>query len=72
MVYCGVNDGSTSENNCWLDEEGIPVLEKEYFGIAIHHSGNSGLNAMTQIQNEHMDENERADIGYHFGISLSE
>lgn len=53
------------------DQEGIPVLQREYFGIAIHHSGNSGLNTMIQIQNEHMNENERADIGYHFGISLS-
>lgn len=54
------------------DEQGIPTLENTYFGIAIHHSGNSGIKAMTEVQEEHINgKNKFADVGYHFGIDLS-
>lgn len=53
------------------DQDAIPDLSNILFGIAIHHAGNSGLDNMREIQNEHIDDKARADIGYHFGIDLS-
>lgn len=50
------------------DKIGISILQNQYFGIAIHHSGNSNNNTINKVQNEHINEKERADIGYHFGI----
>lgn len=57
-----------SLNSNEKDKLAIPILQKMYFGIAIHHSGNSNHYTMQGVQKEHMNENKRADIGYHFGI----
>ena len=43
-------------------------LEDTLDSIAVHHSGNSNLHTMKEVQDEHLDEKERADISYHFGI----
>ncbi|UOU98476.1 peptidoglycan recognition protein family protein [Chryseobacterium daecheongense] len=54
------------------DQQALPTLEDTYFGIAIHHSGNSGIKTMTEVQDEHINgKNKFADVGYHFGIDLS-
>ncbi len=54
------------------DRQAIPELSKIYFGIAIHHSGNNGIDTMTKVQDEHVNgKNKFADVGYHFGIDLS-
>lgn len=68
IPYLMINKLSTQDEK---DREAIPDLNKVLFGIAIHHAGNSGLDSMREIQDEHIDDTERADIGYHFGISLS-
>jgi hypothetical protein len=46
-------------------------LEDILDSIAIHHAGNAGYRTMNEVQNLHMDDKDRADIGYHFGINLS-
>lgn len=45
-------------------------LEDIYDSIAIHHAGNEGYRTMNEIQDLHMDDMDRADVGYHYGISL--
>lgn len=67
-LYTSVVEEDFSSKN---DELSVPQLTSTYFGIAIHHSGNSGLNTMKKVQNEHLNEKERADVGYHFGIDLA-
>ncbi len=52
------------------DNDAIFELNEKLFGIAIHHSGNSGMHSMSEVQNKHIDVTERADIGYHFGVDL--
>lgn len=67
--YLSMNIENTQEQN---DTDAIPTLQDTFFGIAIHHSGNGGLDTMQEIQNDHIDgSNQRADISYHFGVSLS-
>lgn len=66
--YLMVNQNMEQEDK---DKEAIPKLNDVFFGIAIHHAGNSGLDSMNKIQNEHIDDKDRADIGYHFGVDLS-
>ncbi|MCL4298025.1 MAG: peptidoglycan recognition protein family protein [Anaerolineae bacterium] len=46
-------------------------LENILDSIVVHHAGNEGYKTMNEVQDLHMGEKERADIGYHFGISLS-
>ncbi len=65
-----INSVTKKDFSAENDKLCIPKLTKTYFGIALHHSGNSGLNTMKKVQNEHLEEKERADIGYHFGIDL--
>ncbi len=44
-------------------------LKVYYTGIVIHHAGNSGTYTTVQeVQDKHMDESGKADIGYHFAI----
>ena len=50
-------------------EEIKEPLNVYYTTIAVHHSGNEKSNPTVQdIQNQHIDEKEKADIGYHFAI----
>lgn len=44
-------------------------LESIYDSIAIHHAGNEGYRTIAEIQNLHMDDQNRADVGYHYGVS---
>ena len=45
-----------------------PLVEY-YDTIVVHHSGNAKhFPSVKDIQNEHMDDMEKADIGYHFAI----
>ncbi|MCG8422199.1 MAG: peptidoglycan recognition protein family protein [Proteobacteria bacterium] len=46
-------------------------LTDVYDSIVVHHSGNRGYRTMSEIQAEHQDDQDRADVGYHFGIALS-
>ena len=39
--------------------------------IVVHHSGNSNMHTMKEVQDQHLDEKERADIAYHYGIDLA-
>lgn len=67
--YCLVGSKMSLDNQ---DRLAIPQLNEIYFGIAIHHSGNNGIDTMTKVQDEHVNgKNEFADVGYHFGIDLS-
>lgn len=44
-------------------------LEDYYFSVVIHHAGNNrSYPSINDVQNQHIDEKFRADIGYHFGI----
>ena len=44
-------------------------LNEFYDTIVIHHSGNAKhFPTVSEIQNEHMDDMEKADIGYHFAV----
>jgi outer membrane protein OmpA-like peptidoglycan-associated protein len=43
-------------------------LEDILDSIVVHHSGNSNLHTMKEVQDEQMDKQERADIAYHYGI----
>jgi flagellar motor protein MotB len=45
-------------------------LETILNAVVVHHSGNSNMHTMKQVQDEHLDEKERADIAYHYGINL--
>ena len=45
-------------------------LEEIYDSIAVHHAGNSGYRTMSEIQDHHMDDKDKADVGYHYGINL--
>lgn len=54
------------------DKQALPFLDETYFGIAIHHSGNSGIKTMQEVQAEHVHgKNKFSDVSYHFGIDLS-
>ena len=45
------------------------ALEEYYDTIVIHHSGNAKhFPTVKDVQNEHMDEMDKADIGYHFAV----
>ncbi|MBE7653985.1 N-acetylmuramoyl-L-alanine amidase [Tenacibaculum finnmarkense genomovar finnmarkense] len=67
--YLKIDGLNTQEEK---DVFAINKLNNDFFGIAIHHSGNGGLNTMKKIQNDHINgDNQRADISYHFGVSLS-
>ena len=46
-------------------------LEDILDSIVIHHAGNKGYKTMNEVQDYHMGEKVSADIGYHYGISLS-
>ncbi|HEX3126495.1 MAG TPA: DUF4157 domain-containing protein [Thermoanaerobaculia bacterium] len=46
------------------------ALEDILDSIVVHHSGNKGYKTMSEVQDLHMGEKQRADIGYHYGISL--
>ncbi|NIF06662.1 DUF4280 domain-containing protein [Chryseobacterium sp. Tr-659] len=44
-------------------------LDEYYTTIVIHHSGNAKhFPTVNEIQNEHMDDKGKADIGYHFAV----
>ena len=44
-------------------------LDQYYDTIVIHHSGNAKhFPGIKDIQNEHMDEMDKADIGYHYAV----
>jgi len=45
-------------------------LEDILDSIAVHHSGNSNMHTMKEVQDHHLDEKEAADINYHYGIDL--
>jgi outer membrane protein OmpA-like peptidoglycan-associated protein len=45
-------------------------LEDILTGIVVHHSGNSNMHTMKEVQDHHLDEKEAADINYHYGIDL--
>ncbi len=44
-------------------------LEEIYDSIAIHHSGNEGYRTIAEVQNVQMDDQGRADVAYHYGVS---
>ena len=44
-------------------------LEDYYNTIVIHHSGNSNMHTVKEVQEEHQKDG-KADIGYHFAIDL--
>ncbi|MES0491493.1 MAG: DUF4157 domain-containing protein [Leptospirales bacterium] len=59
-----VTDGNREYNE-------ITFKEKVYDSIVIHHSGNSGMKTMNEVQEDHMDADDpRADIGYHYGVNM--
>jgi N-acetylmuramoyl-L-alanine amidase len=45
-------------------------LEDILYGIVVHHSGNSNLHTMKEVQDLHIDKKGAADIRYHYGIDL--
>lgn len=50
--------------------ENIGKTPEEYYNtIVIHHSGNAKhFPTIKDVQNEHMDDMDKADIGYHFAV----
>ncbi|MFO7563160.1 MAG: DUF4157 domain-containing protein [Enhygromyxa sp.] len=46
-------------------------LTAVYDSIVVHHAGNRGYRTMSEIQAAHQDDQDRADVGYHFGVSMS-
>jgi RHS repeat-associated protein len=53
-------------------EKIIAPLSSYYNSIVVHHAGNAKDNpSIKDIQDEHMDKNDKADIGYHFAIDQS-
>lgn len=47
------------------------VLDWNYTGVAVHHSGNWGIKAPTGIEKKHMVDNNYDDVGYHYLIHPS-
>lgn len=45
-------------------------LEDILDSIVVHHSGNSNMHTMKEVQDHHMDKKEGADIKYHYGVGL--
>lgn len=45
-------------------------LSRVLDSIVVHHAGNKGYKTIREVQNEHIDDQNRADIGYHYGIDL--
>ncbi len=45
-------------------------LEDVYHSIALHISGHSNMHAPEEVESEHRDDNDWADIGYHYAIGL--
>ncbi|OEK08572.1 hypothetical protein A8C32_03735 [Flavivirga aquatica] len=65
--YLEIDPKFAQEDN---DNTTIPQLQSTFFGIALHHAGNTGYKTPLEVQNLHIDEKDRADIGYHFAIGL--
>jgi RHS repeat-associated protein len=51
-------------------EQGTTLAEL-YNTVVIHHTGNTNSPTINQIQDKHMFDNCKADIGYHFAIDLN-
>jgi RHS repeat-associated protein len=56
---------------CYTDLETTKSqsLAEVLFSVVIHHAGNTNDMTIQEVQNEHMDEVYKADIGYHFVIA---